>query len=97
MKPVIDQIKEKQGQETYPVKIKVRLFGLLSRHVSGYDHAKGIVVEVQEEITYGDLITLLNLPESEIGFFSAGGIMKRSEEHIADGDEIKIFMPLAGG
>ena len=54
MMPVIDQIKEKQGQVTYPVKIKVRLFGLLSRYVPGYDHAKGIVVEAQEEITYGD-------------------------------------------
>jgi len=79
------------------MRLTVKLFGLLPRHVPGYDYAKGIVIEAKEGVTYRDLIKLLNLPEGEVGLFSADGIMRRPEDRIEDGREIKIFMPLAGG
>lgn len=83
--------------ESRPMRFNVKLFGLLPKYAPGYDYAKGIVIEAQEGIEYGDLIKLLNLPAGEVGLFSAGGIMKRPEDRIEDGREIKIFMLLAGG
>ncbi len=79
------------------MRFNVKLFGLLPRHVPGYDNARGMVIEAQEGMEYRDLIRLLNLPAGEVGLFSAGGIMKRPEDRIEDGSEIKIFMPLSGG
>lgn len=79
------------------MKVTVKLFGLLPRHVPGYDHGKGIVVETREGITYGELISLLNLPAAEVGLLSVGGIMRRPDDPAAEGEEVNIFMPLGGG
>jgi len=79
------------------MKVTVKLFGLLPRHVPSYDYAKGIVVETQEGITYRELITVLNLPSGEVGLFSVAGIIKRPDDLVENGEEVNIFMPLAGG
>ena len=78
------------------MRINVRLFGLLPRHVPGYDYAKGIIVETQEGITYGDLATSM-LPTADVGLFSVAGIIKRPDDLVEHGEEVNIFMPLAGG
>jgi len=79
------------------MRINVRLFGLLSRHVPGYDYAEGMAIDAREGSAYRDLIPLLNLPADKVGLFNVGGIMKQPEDLIEDGQEVKIFMPLAGG
>jgi hypothetical protein len=79
------------------VRINVKLFGLLPRYVTGYDHSKGIVIEVLQGITYGDLVGLLRLPSADVGLFSAAGIIRRPEDPIIDGEAVNIFMPLGGG
>jgi hypothetical protein len=62
--------------------IHVRFFGLLARHISGYDHARGMIVETQEGFTYGDLVTLLKLPLNEVGLLRVAGIIKQPEDPI---------------
>ena len=79
------------------MRINVKLYGLLPRYVTGYDHSKGIVIEVLQGITYGDLTGLLRLTPVDAGLFSAAGIIKKPEDAIVDGEEVNIFMPLGGG
>ena len=77
--------------------IKVKLFGLLSRRVPGYDSANGIIVKTEAGATYRDLIGLLQLNPGEVGLFSAAGIIRRPDDTMADGDEVSLFMPIGGG
>jgi molybdopterin converting factor small subunit len=79
------------------MKIRVRLLGLLSRDVESYNHANGLELEMQEGATYGDIVAALRLPPDKAGMFSVGGILKRRDEPVADGDEVHMFMPLSGG
>jgi molybdopterin converting factor small subunit len=77
--------------------VRVRLLGLLSRDVKSYDREKGLEVDMPEGATCGDIATALNLPPSRAGMFSIDGILKKPDDPIADGDEVHVFMPLAGG
>jgi molybdopterin converting factor small subunit len=79
------------------MKIRVRLLGLLPREVSSYDTATGLEIDMPQGATYGDIITALSLPPEKAGMFSVGGILKKRDDYVAEGDEVHIFMPLAGG
>jgi molybdopterin converting factor small subunit len=79
------------------MKIRVRLLGLLSKEVSSYDTARGLEIDVPQGATYGDIITTLSLPPEKAGMFSVRGILKKRDEPMVEGDEVHIFMPLAGG
>jgi molybdopterin converting factor small subunit len=78
------------------MKIRVKLLGLLPREVSSYDTA-GLEIDMPQGATYGDIITVLSLPPEKAGMFSVGGILKKRDDDVAEGDEVHIFMPLAGG
>ena len=79
------------------MKIKVKLLGLLPREVSSYDTATGLEIDMPQGSNYGDIVTALSLPPEKAGMFSVGGILKKRDEPVANGDEVHIFMPLAGG
>jgi molybdopterin converting factor small subunit len=79
------------------MKIRVRLLGLLSKDVESYDHENGLELDMSEGATFGEVVAALSLPPNKAGMFSVAGILKRRDESVADGDEVNIFMPLAGG
>jgi molybdopterin converting factor small subunit len=79
------------------MKVKVRLFGLLSEHVADYDHTRGIDLDVHEGTTYRDLTHALQLSLREAGIFATGGTLKRPDDYVGDGEEVHIFMPIGGG
>ena len=73
------------------------MLGLLSRGMKSYDYKTGLELDMREGATYGDVAEALSLPPNKAGMFSVGGILKRRDEPVADGDEVYIFMPLASG
>jgi molybdopterin converting factor small subunit len=79
------------------MKIRVRLLGLLSKDVESYNHENGLDMDMPQGSTYGDIVTALSLPPDKAGMFSVGGILKRRDEPVSNGDEVHIFMPLSGG
>lgn len=79
------------------MKIRVQLLGLLSKDVESYNNENGLEMDLPQGSTYGDIVTALNLPPDKAGMFSVGGILKRRDEPVGDGDEVHIFMPLSGG
>jgi molybdopterin converting factor small subunit len=79
------------------VKIKVKLFGTLSKSWVGYDPAVGIELEVQEGTTVRDVTKVVQVSEASIGIVTINGKMVRADTKIMAGDEIKFFQPIAGG
>lgn len=73
------------------------MLGLLSKDVESYNHENGLEMDMPQGSTYGDIVTALSLPPDKAGMFGVGGILKRRDEPVANGDEVHIFMPLAGG
>ena len=79
------------------MKVKVRLFGLLSKRAADYDHTRGIDLDVQEGTTYRALTSALHVSIAEAGVFTTGGTLKRPDDCVGDGEEVHIFMPVGGG
>jgi molybdopterin converting factor small subunit len=79
------------------LKIRVKLFGLLAQRIPGYDSIHGLTLETMEGTTYRDLVGLLQLNPREVGFFSVKGIVRKPDDALTDGEEVNLFMPLAGG
>jgi molybdopterin converting factor small subunit len=77
--------------------VRVRLLGMLSRDVKSYDPKTGLELEMPEGATCRDIATVLDLPAGRAGMFSIDGILKKPDDPLADGDEVNVFMPLAGG
>jgi sulfur carrier protein ThiS len=79
------------------MKIRVRLFGTLSQHVSLYDHEKGLEVEVPDDADVAELLALLAIPKSEVGMVSVDGRLVRADEKLIAGKAVHLFQPLFGG
>jgi hypothetical protein len=47
------------------MKVRVQLYGTLSRRVAGYRHAQGIEIELPEGATVNELLALLKISESQ--------------------------------
>ncbi len=79
------------------VSVNVKLFGILRRHVPDYDHEKGVVLTLKDGSSIRDVVGVLGLPEKEAGLFLVKGRPKRREDTVCDGDEIAVFVMMAGG
>jgi sulfur carrier protein ThiS len=79
------------------MKIRVRLFGMLSQQVLRYDHAKGLAVEVPDDADVAALLALLPIPKSKVGMVSVDGRLARADEKLSAGNSVHLFQPLFGG
>ena len=79
------------------MKLKVSLYGTLSQKVPGYEHSKGIEVELPAGATVDDLLARLGIEPSQSPVVTADGRIRRGDEKIAEGGWIRIFQPIHGG
>lgn len=79
------------------IRVKAKLFGTLRKYAPGYDSAKGLEVTLSEGQTVRALLQVLGIPEDEARLFSIGGVFKKVTDTLHDGDEISLFLPMAGG
>ena len=79
------------------MKVKVKLFGTLSKAWPGYDPATGIGLEVPSGTRVRDITERVHVAEASIGIVTVNGKMVKATTEIMDGDTIKIFQPIAGG
>jgi sulfur carrier protein ThiS len=77
--------------------VHVKLYGTLGRRVAGYDHQRGLGVEMAEGATVGDLISHLELPLGKIGMVSMDGRLVGKSATLAPGALVKVFHPVFGG
>jgi sulfur carrier protein ThiS len=88
------------------MKVHVKLFGTLTRSVSGpilAHYPQGIragsplEVELPKSSTLADLVAHLGLPREELKLTFVNGRPQELDYRLALGDEVGIFSPVGGG
>ena len=83
------------------MKVKVKLFALLGRYLPDGSAGNMSEVEVAEGATPADIAARLNLPEKDCHLVLVNGVYVEPSRHgelvLADGDELAIWPPVAGG
>jgi sulfur carrier protein ThiS len=79
------------------MQVQVKLYGTLGKRVSGYDHRRGLAVEVPEGATVRDLLAQLAIPLKRVGVVSLDGRLAGKKAPLAPGVLVKVFHPIFGG
>lgn len=79
------------------MKIKVKLFSILSQYVANYDPAQGLEVDLPSRALVADLIRHLNIPEDKKPVVSCDGRILKADDPLSEGGVLHIFQPVSGG
>lgn len=79
------------------LKVRVKLYGTLSKFFTDYDPATGIDLEIPDGTRVRDVSKLVNVSEESIGLVTIKGKIVKADAIITEGDEVKFFQPIAGG
>ena len=79
------------------MKIRIKLYGTLSKSSPGYDHTTGIDMEIPDHTRIRDLLEKLNLPQASVGMVTMDGKLVKSDDSVRNGSEVKFFQPISGG
>ena len=78
------------------MKVRVKLFATLRKY--GSDKvAPNDGLELAEGATIRQVLAQLGVPESAIAFVFVNSRQCKLDESLADGDELGVFPPIAGG
>ena len=79
------------------MKMKVKLYGTLSKRFPGYQPAQGIEVELPNGATAQDLLAHLEIPESLGAVVIAEGRILKADDRIRLGVPVNIMQTIGGG
>ena len=79
------------------MKVKVNLYGILSRRIPGYRHSEGIEVELTDWATGNDLLVHLEISESQKAVVAIDGRIRKVNDKIPSDARARVFQPLHGG
>ena len=79
------------------MEVHVKLYGTLGKHVAGYDHRRGLAVDVPGGATVTDLLNQLAVPLKKIGVVSVDGRLVGRAAPLRPGAVVKVFHPIFGG
>jgi sulfur carrier protein ThiS len=80
------------------MKVRVKLFGTLSRGFPGHDPAKGMEVELPEGATVGGFLDRLGIGRSTAGcVVIVDNLIRRQDEPLWDGAGVSVLQPVHGG
>ena len=79
------------------MKVCVNLYGTLSLRIPGYRHSQGMEVELPDEATVNDLLTRLNISESDGAVVAIEGRIRKTDDKLPDGARARIFQTVHGG
>ena len=78
------------------MKIKVKVFATLRKYAA--DESSGQQeLELAEGTTVGEALAKLKIPEREVAFVFVNSTRQKLDEPLAEGDELGVFPPIAGG
>ena len=78
------------------MKVRIKLYGTLSKSCTGYDPTTGIEMEIPGDTRVGDFLDKLNISRSSIGLVSMDGTLVKADDRVLDGSEVKFFQPISG-
>jgi len=79
------------------MKVKVRLYGTLSRSFPGYRHGQEMDVEIPEDGTVEELLSVLQIPESMGAVVASEGRILKEDDAIRADSSVAVFQPIHGG
>jgi sulfur carrier protein ThiS len=79
------------------MQVQVKLYGTLGKRVAGYDHRRGLSVEIEEGATVEALLEQLAVPLKKIGVVSVDGRLSGKSTILTPGALVKVFHPIFGG
>ncbi len=79
------------------MKVRIKLYGTLSKSCTGYDPTTGIEMEIPGDTRVGDLLDKLNISRASIGLVSMDETLVKADDRVLDGSEVKFFQPICGG
>ncbi len=79
------------------MRLTIRLFGTLSSKMPGYNHEKGLHVDVADNVTPEDLAIDLKIPLNHIGLISDGNGAIKLNTQLADNMCINFYSMISGG
>ncbi len=79
------------------MKLRVKLYGTLSKQFPDYQHSRGIEVEIPDGARVKNLLALLEIPASQGAVVAMEGRILKADDTIRGGDAVHVFQPLSGG
>ena len=79
------------------MKIRVDLYGTLSRKVPGYSPSQGLEVELPEGATVRDLLMLLKISKSDGAVVVTEGRIRKPDEILSGGARAQVVQTVYGG
>ena len=76
------------------MKINVKVFATLRKYIGDTSSAQ---LELDEGATVGQAVAELKIPEAQIAFVFVNSTRQKFDHALADGDELGVFPPIAGG
>lgn len=81
---------------SYTMRIELRLFASLSRHMPEKWKASPLV-EIPEGMTVKTLLEKVGVPLGAVKVIFINGVHANGDEVLGDGDRVGVFPPVAGG
>ncbi|SHF99425.1 ThiS family protein [Desulfacinum infernum DSM 9756] len=75
----------------------VKLYGMLSRKVAGYEPDRGLEISVSEGATVGEVIGGIGIGSEESVVVVIDGEVAGAETPVCSGSVLRVFQPLHGG
>jgi sulfur carrier protein ThiS len=79
------------------MKVKVKLYGTLRQPFPDDQHSMGIEVEIPDGATVKDLLTILELPESQGAVVIAEGRVLKAGDKLQHRVPVNVFQAIRGG
>lgn len=79
------------------MKIRVKLYGILSQQFPGYRHSQGIEIEIPEGTTAKALLAHLKISESQGVAVAMEGRILKADDAIREGAPVHVLQSLSGG
>ena len=79
------------------MQVRVVLFGHHARLLPPHASGNATVVEAGDGATLANLLDALGVPPGERGYVQVNGVRADASAALADGDEVRVIVPLGGG
>lgn len=79
------------------MKVTVRVYATLRRYLPEGSAHNPIELELPDGATVGELLKRLGLPQDAVKVVFVNGRHAEFEHPLADGDQVGVFPPVAGG
>jgi len=79
------------------IQVRLTLFGNLARFLPEGNDGRSAILDVGGGTTVAGLLDSVEVPPDQRGYVTVNGERASLEAALADGDEVRVIIPLGGG